>query len=281
MIDLSKQNFKEELYLTATITTTTQKDEEEKRKKEEEYQNILLKNNKIKEKIKLKLPQIIHHQYNNSSTINYTERYNINSYFSPENYHHYSESCNKYYAKLDPVIKDKLSPRNLIMKARKYDIKENKILSDLKKDEMIHRSAGMGMFIRIQQYNSKRKKKPFRLIIRNLNDNNKFIKKSRNRIIKDNNITKYNKTEIDKNEKVNKLLNFNNLNEEDDENIRPMNELLRKLKPPNFKIKMIDHSQDLIKMGQLENKIRDQKIVSALIKSGDENLKYNIGVKIV
>jgi len=34
-------------------------------------------------------------------------------------------------------------------------------------------------------------------------------------------------------------------------------------------------------MGQLENKIRDQKIVSALIKSGDENLKYNIGVQIV
>ena len=137
----------------------------------------------------------------------------------------------------------------------------------------------MGMFIRIQQYNLKRKKKPFRLIIRDLNDNYKFIKKSRNRI-KDNNITKYNTTEIDKNEKVNKLLNFNNLNDDDDENIRPMNELLRKLKPPSFKIKMIDHSQDLIKMGQLENKIRDQKIVSALIKSGDENLKYNIGVKI-
>lgn len=74
------------------------------------------------------------------------------------------------------------------MKSRKYDLNENKILSDLKKDEMIHRSAGMGMFVRIQQYNSKRKKKPFRLIIRDLNDNYKFIKKSRNRI-KDNNIT--------------------------------------------------------------------------------------------
>ena len=271
MFDLSRQKYKDELYLTTILTTSTEREEKEKEKQRQKIAEKLLF------KKKLKLP----HLKLENTIQNTPRRNNINSYFSPENYHHYSESCNKYYAKLDPVIKDKLSPRNLIMKARKYDIKENKILSDLKKDEMIHRSAGMGMFIRIQQYNSKRKKKPFRLIIRNLNDNNKFIKKSRNRIIKDNNITKYNKTEIDKNEKVNKLLNFNNLNEEDDENIRPMNELLRKLKPPNFKIKMIDHSQDLIKMGQLENKIRDQKIVSALIKSGDENLKYNIGVQIV
>ena len=47
----------------------------------------------------------------------------------------------------------------------------------------------------------------------------------------------------------------------------------------SFKIKTIDHSQDLIKLNELENKTRDQKIINALIKSGDENLKFNIGFR--
>ena len=33
-------------------------------------------------------------------------------------------------------------------------------------------------------------------------------------------------------------------------------------------------------MGEIENKTRDQRIINALIKSGDSELKFNIGAKV-
>ena len=152
MFDLSKQKYKEELYLTTLFTTSTEKEEKEK-EKENQRQKII---EQLLFKKKLNLPKI---KLQNTNTIqNISRRNNINSYFSPENYHHFTESCNKYVSKLDPVIKDCLSPKNVIMKTRKYDRDENKILSDLKRDDIINRSAGKGIFYRLLKYRNMKKK---------------------------------------------------------------------------------------------------------------------------
>ena len=133
----------------------------------------------------------------------------FNSYFLPENFQEYSTSCNKYQHKLDHVIKDLLSPKNILMKNRRYDEKENILISDMNKDEIIHRSAGKGMFLRIQKYNKLNRKKPFKLIINSFNNQNneRFIKKNKkiineNRFL-ENEINEY--TSID-----NKKINLNN-----------------------------------------------------------------------
>ena len=57
-----------------------------------------------------------------------------------------------------------------------------------------------------------------------------------------------------------------------------MNELLVSYKPPSFVVKK-KISQNSISNQNLNyrNKLRDQKILMALIKSGDEELKFNIG----
>ena len=271
MFDLSKQKYKEELYLTTLLTTSTEKEEKEK---EKQRQKII---EKLLFKKKLNLPKI---KLQNTNTIqNTSRRNNINSYFSPENYHHFTESCNKYVSKLDPVIKDCLAPKNVIMKTRKYDIDENKILSDLKRDDIINRSAGKGIFYRLLKYRNMKKKKPFKLIFRSVdyNNNERFIKMiHRNKDIK---IKKNNKNNKENsNGKV--IIGKKNAFSDNEENLRPMNELLWNIKPPKIKIKTIDHSKDFIKMGEIENKTRDQRIINALMKSGDSELKFNIGAKV-
>jgi hypothetical protein len=270
MFDLSKQKYKEELYLTTLLTTSTEKKEKENENKRQKMAEKLLF------KKKLKLPQI---KFQNTSTIgNISRRNNINPYFSPENYHHFTESCNKYVSKLDPVIKDCLSPKNIIMRTRKYDINENKMLSDLKRDDIINRSAGKGIFFRILKYKNMRKKKPFKLIFRSVdyNNNERFIKKiNRNKEIK-NIKNKNNKENLNGKEIIRNKYVFS----DNEENMKPMNELLWDIKPPKITAKTIDHSKDFIKMGEMENKTRDQRIINALMKSGDSELKFNIGAKV-
>jgi hypothetical protein len=270
MFDLSKQKYKEELYLTTLLTTSTEKKEKENENKRQKMAEKLLF------KKKLKLPQI---KFQNTNTIgNISRRNNINPYFSPENYHHFTESCNKYVSKLDPVIKDCLSPKNIIMRTRKYDINENKMISDLNKDDIINRSAGKGIFYRILKYKNMIKKRPFKLIIKSVdyNNNERFIKKiNRNKEIK---IKKNNNKKKESN--IDKIFGKKHIFSDDEENMKPINELLWEIKPPKFKIKTIDHSKDLIKMGEIENKTRDQRIINALIKSGDSELKFNIGAKV-
>ena len=132
----------------------------------------------------------------------------LNSYFIPENFQEYSTSCNKYQHKLDHVIKDLLSPKNILMKNRRYDQKESMLISDMNKDEIIHRSAGKGMFLRIQKYNKLNRKKPFKLIINpfNQNNNERYIKK--NKI--NNNENRFLEKEINEYNIIDKNIEFNN-----------------------------------------------------------------------
>jgi len=162
MFDLSRQKYKDELYLTTILTTSTEREEKEKEKQRQKIAEKLLF------KKKLKLP----HLKLENTIQNTPRRNNINSYFSPENYHHFTESCNKYVSKLDPIIKESLSPKNIIMRTRKYDINENKMISDLNKDDIINRSAGKGIFYRILKYKNMIKKRPFKLIIKSVDYNN-------------------------------------------------------------------------------------------------------------
>ena len=164
------------------------------------------------------------------------------------------------------------------MRTRKYDINENKMISDLNKDDIINRSAGKGIFYRILKYKNMIKKRPFKLIIKSVdyNNNERFIKKiNRNKEIK---IKKNNNKKKESN--IDKIFGKKHIFSDDEENMKPLNELLWEIKPPKFKIKTIDHSKDLIKMGEIENKTRDQRIINALIKSGDSELKFNIGAKV-
>ena len=132
----------------------------------------------------------------------------LNSYFVPENFQEYSTSCNKYQHKIDHIIKDLLSPKNILMKNRRYDEKENMLISDMNKDEIIHRSAGKGMFLRIQKYNKLNRKKPFKLIINpfNQNNNERYIKK--NKI--NNNENRFLEKEINEYNIIDKNIDFNN-----------------------------------------------------------------------
>jgi hypothetical protein len=94
------------------------------------------------------------------------------------------------------------------MKNRRYDEKENMLISDMNKDEIIHRSAGKGMFLRIQKYNKLNRKKPFKLIINpfNQNNNERYIKK--NKI--NNNENRFLEKEINEYNIIDKNIEFNN-----------------------------------------------------------------------
>ena len=136
----------------------------------------------------------------------------LNSYFIPENFQEYSTSCNKYQHKLDHVIKDLLSPKNILMKNRRYDQKESMLISDMNKDEIIHRSAGKGMFLRIQKYNKLNRKRPFKLIINPFNNQNneRYIKKDK-KINNDTNENGFLEKDINEYNSIdNKNINLNN-----------------------------------------------------------------------
>ena len=165
--------------------------------------------------------------FNNSLIEEKKSEKSLNSYFTPENFQQYTTSCNKYHHKLDHIIKDILSPKSLLMRNRRYDEKENNLISDMNKDEIIHRSAGQGMFFRIQKYKSlNKKKRPFQIIFNNTEnkcDNDRFIKKKKYNVdanqhynSDENEIKEYNKIE-NKNEIINNIFynprrNNNNAN---------------------------------------------------------------------
>ena len=46
-----------------------------------------------------------------------------------ENFQQYTKSCNKYHHKIDHVIKDILSPKSILLRNRRYDEKENNLIS--------------------------------------------------------------------------------------------------------------------------------------------------------
>ena len=121
--------------------------------------------------------------FNNSLIEEKKSEKSLNSYFTPENFQQYTKSCNKYHHKIDHVIKDILSPKSILLRNRRYDEKENNLISDMNKDEIIHRSAGQGMFFRIQKYKSlNKKKRPFQIIFNNTEnkcDNDRYIKKKK------------------------------------------------------------------------------------------------------
>lgn len=208
---------------------------------------------------------------------------NINSYFVPENFIEYSESCNKFERKLDKLIKEKLTLKNILMKKRCYNEYEKLIMSDLKKKEMIQRSLGNGMFFRIQKYHRMNKKKPFKLIYINnsYNNNERYIKQyksndniiSKKKVIKDNSS---NKNKVNEKEYIPFYFREKDFNPDLRENFekRSFTENLNSFRPNSFILK---RNKDTNKKSNIINKIRDQKIIMALMKSGDQNLKFNIG----
>ena len=282
MNDLSDNQ--ENIYLTSTNVKSRYNNKislvNEKLPKE-----LYIKSYKIK--TPLILPSISRNTINKKSYNSYDldkkpEISNLNSYFAPENYLEYDKSFNKYEKKLDPIIKDRLAPKNVLMRNRKYDRFEQNAISDLNRDEMIHRSLGQGMFYRILKYHQLNRKKPYKIIYTvDYNNNDKYIKKFKNKknskkIIKDKNLNESPKENVPLYLRE-KAFNPNNI-EYENENEKPMNELLVSYKPPSFVVKQ-KMSQNSISNQNLNyrNKLRDQKILMALIKSGDEELKFNIG----
>ena len=252
-------------------------------------------NIKINTYKKLNLPKI--HKTNKKD---YTNEFsdseilftNFHSSFSPENFYDYGESCNKFYPKMDKTLKDGLSPRNIILKTRKYNEEERKIISDLKKDEMIQRSNGQGMHMRIQGYRTLNKKQPFKLILSKLepgkiydksdienqkneikeneDNNNKDIMKDGYKVIKNRKSIKPKIYHLykEKKKRTEKFIKRRSslLN-------RPLNELLRNDKPPSF----IDKESFAI-IKNMKNRNRDYEVLHALEKCGEGELKYYIGV---
>ena len=253
-------------------------------------------NSKISTYKKLNLPKI-----NKTKIRDYTNEFsdseilftNFHSSFSPENFYDYGESCNKFYPKMDKTLKDGLCPRNIILKTRKYNEEERKIISDLKKDEMIQRSSGQGMHMRIQDYRTLNKREPFKLILSKLEagkifdksdlenkkneikenekeDNQKNIKKDGYYIIKNRKSIKPKIYHLykEKKKRTEKFIKRRSslLN-------RPLNDLIRDDKPPSFIDK---ESMDIIK--NMKNRNRDYEVLHALEKCGESDLKYYLGL---
>ena len=253
-------------------------------------------NSKISTYKKLNLPKI-----NKTKIRDYTNEFsdsevlftNFHSSFSPENFYDYGESCNKFYPKMDKTLKDGLCPRNIILKTRKYNEEERKMISDLKKDEMIQRSSGQGMHMRIQDYRTLNKREPFKLILSKLETGKIFDKsdlENKKNEIKENE-KEENKTNIKKdgyhiikNRKSIKPKIYHLYKEKKKRTEkfikrrssllnRPLNELIRDDKPPSFIDK---ESMAIIK--NMKNRNRDYEVLHALEKCGESDLKYYLGL---
>ena len=253
-------------------------------------------NSKISTYKKLNLPKI-----NKTKIRDYTNEFsdsevlftNFHSSFSPENFYDYGESCNKFYPKMDKTLKDGLCPRNIILKTRKYNEEERKMISDLKKDEMIQRSSGQGMHMRIQDYRTLNKREPFKLILSKLEAGKIFDKsdlENKKNEIKENE-KEENKTNIKKdgyhiikNRKSIKPKIYHLYKEKKKRTEkfikrrssllnRPLNELIRDDKPPSFIDK---ESMAIIK--NMKNRNRDYEVLHALEKCGESDLRYYLGL---
>ena len=215
----------------------------------------------------------------------------FHSYFSPENFLNYNESCNKFIARPSPILKESFSPEKIIYKNRIYDLNEFKILSDLKKDEMIKRSPGQGIFMRIQTYRSLNKKRPFKLILSSLEAGKYNIENNENNIIEDNNKIEV----IDNNKLKSNIKNKKSMRPKihhlyKEKKIvprrssvmrKPINDLIRTFKKPpnvsNISNDEIDNYNNS-KINDIDNKFRDKNILNALEKCGEDEMKYLIGM---
>jgi hypothetical protein len=228
--------------------------------------NIFKKNKK-----KLHLPSISNkisrNQLFSNNNDNNIQISNFNSYFIPENFQEYSKCFNKYEHKLDPLIKEKLSLKNNILNNRKYNKIEKILYSNFRKDEMKHRASGQGIFFLFEKYNKNNKRKPIQLKIKiNSNNKEKYLKKidSKRNILNNNNYNQNNNYSSSKKHNKNIITEINKKNK--------INQ-----NQSSFIKKNNNKSEDL-KIVQLINRLRDQRIISALKNSGDENLIFNIGV---
>ena len=206
---------------------------------------------------------------------------NLNSYFQKQNYDLYYNSCNKFIPKIDKIFKDSIDPKNIILQSRHYDYKENKILSDLNKDEMIQRSLGQGMPIKLIQY-KKLNRRRNKSLIDNYDNNNNYLLYEiiKNNLIIENEKIKNHLKEVNISRKRSKP-KYSHLYTENF-SVRksllkhsPMNQLFRNDKPPNILINKEKENQ--IKNDfDYKTKKRDYDILRSLEKSGNEDLKYII-----
>ena len=233
---------------------------------------------------KIKLPPIkkdknlIFNKKTNSNKELDLKKGNIHSYFSPENFQSYNQSFNKFIPKVESMLKESFNIENMIYDNRIYDSNEYKILSYLKRDELIKRSPGQGMFMRIQSYRNLNKKKPFKLILNNLDQENYYSNYGNVNYITDNNIEKVSKSSIlnmkkyikpkkensYKGKKYISKINIMKKVENDEDNI---------FKLPKFNYNDNEKKIDFNKIIKFEDKYRDRNILNALEKCGEYDMK--------
>ena len=200
----------------------------------------------------------------------------LHPYFKRENFDFYYESCNKFLPKIDPIFKDSINPKSIILKTRVYNEDENKIISELNKDEMIQRSNGNGMFMKIQKYKQLYKYHPFKLIISNLDKCKEIIhpqKKQENEIE-----TKKTIDSMQLNKPKFKHLYdfFLPKRKSTFRSIQaPMVELLRNDKPPSL-LERLDNKKPLSSL-EYNIKTKDLQMMRLLEKIGEKDLRYHIG----
>lgn len=176
------------------------------------------------------------------------------------------------------MLKESFNIENMIYDNRIYDSNEYKILSYLKRDELIKRSPGQGMFMRIQSYRNLNKKKPFKLILNNLDQENYYSNYGNVNYITDNNIEKVSKSSIlnmkkyikpkkensYKGKKFISKINIMKKVENDEDNI---------FKLPKFNYNDNKKNIDFNKIIKFEDKYRDRNILNALEKCGEYDMK--------
>ena len=204
----------------------------------------------------------------------------LHPYFKRENFDFYYESCNKFLPKIDPIFKDNINPKSIILKTRLYNEDENKIISELNKDEMIQRSNGNGMFMKIQKYKKLYKYHPFKLIINNLDKCKEIIhspkKKEENEIE-----TKKTIDSIQLNKPKFKHLYENYSLPKRKSTFRsikaPMVELLRNDKPPSLLERIKEENKKPLSLLEFNIKTKDLQMMRLLEKIGEKDLRYHIG----
>ena len=237
---------------------------------------IILSNRFKLNKFQINNPNINLQINNNNNNNN-----NLNSYFQKQNYDLYYDSCNKFIPKIDKIFKDSIDPKNIILQSRHYDYKENKILSDINKDEMIQRSLGQGMPIKLIQYKKLNHRRNKSLCDSYDNNNNYLLYELiKNNLVIENEKIKNHLKEVKIKRKKTKP-NYNHLYTEN-YSIRksilkqtPMNQLFRNDKPPSLLINNEKEKQNN-KDFDYKTKMRDQDILRSLEKSGNNELKYII-----
>lgn len=90
------------------------------------------------------------------------------SSFQEQNYKDYYTSCNKFKTTLPEIFKMKYEPHRFIKNTRKYTENEARYISKLNKEEVMNRSPGRGMFIKLQNYREANRRIPLQLIQREL-----------------------------------------------------------------------------------------------------------------